>query len=460
MITDPLASSLSLATRYRPSTFADVLGQLHVTEVLRRAVEANTLPQQLLFSGRSGLGKTTIARIVAAALLCETDMSKRTRGDVCGTCSSCLLVTNGAHPDIIEFDAASHGGKDEIRDIAARSQVAPMLSKFKVYIIDEAHGLSTQGGQAFLKLLEEPPAHVFFMLCTTDPQKMLKTNRGRCVEFELLTPAKKEMYANLVRICTGEDWNGSEDILNMVLDASDPELGVRGTVTTLAKLGSVLKDKNISIDTVATLLGTPSPIVLAKLFAAFKKGDRQLALKELGNARRQYSDTILRSSLVQWASAQVTGALDSSQASLARALWELETVLDMQDGYFWLDVAIAKLASPEIDSIEGAKAIVAQAASLLEELQATTRSQLNNKPPAPDITALGKLLAAAAPVPVELAKLLPHCTVTITDAGVRIVVPRELVSAMKPHVPQLTTAAGRLGLPISVRQKQAPKQKQ
>ena len=280
--------SRNLAVRYRPRSFATVVGQGHVVEVLRRAVLGHAVPQQILFSGGSGLGKTTIARIVAAAMLCETALDERERGDACGTCRSCSDAPAGLHPDIIEFDAASHGGKDEIRDIAARAQVLPLRSLTKIYIVDEAHGLSNAGGQAFLKLLEEPPAHVVFMLCTTDPQKMLKTNRGRCVEFELLPPTRHEVTTNLERIAAREGWSVPSGIIEAVIDSSDPDLGVRGTVTTLAKLASVLGDSRPpSPDMVASLLGTPAPAVMRRLDEAVATGDRAEALRALEQARRR-----------------------------------------------------------------------------------------------------------------------------------------------------------------------------
>ena len=149
----------------------------------------------------SGLGKTTLARCVAAALLCLDPKD----GDACRVCESCLDISDPSrtHPDVIEFDAASNGQKDQIRELAARAQVAPVRSQHRVYIIDEAHGLSRDGGQAFLKLLEEPPPHVIFMLATTDPEKMLRTNRSRCVEFSLSRPTDRELAEHLVRVAEG-----------------------------------------------------------------------------------------------------------------------------------------------------------------------------------------------------------------------------------------------------------------
>lgn len=455
--------SLSLAVRYRPRSFATVVGQQHVTEVLRRAVVNGRVPQQLLFSGGSGLGKTTVARIVAAALLCETPLDQRDRGDVCGDCPACReTLTPGAnHPDLIEFDAASHGGKDEIREIAARAQIAPLRAATKVYIIDEAHGLSNPGGQAFLKLLEEPPAHVVFILCTTDPQKMLKTNRGRCVEFELLAPTYDEKIANLRRICAGEGWTADQATLDAVLDVADPELGVRGTVTTLAKLEVLLADGGPqNPNEVAALLGTPPPLVAARLCEAVETLDPAAALGELGRARTVVSDASILAELHRWGRRQVRDHL-GDQARLPLALWRLEAILAGRAEPAHLDVLVARLAAPDLDH-RGGEALTAQAQAVLAELRdalkearatVAARTEQPAAPaggPAPSPGA-AQLLAAAAPAPAELPGLLARCRITISAEHVDLVAPDELVQVLTPHAPLLRTAAGRLGLPLRLR---------
>ena len=453
----------SLATRHRPRDFSTVVGQVHVVEVLRRAVMANTVPQQILFSGGSGLGKTTIARIVAAAMLCETALADRTRGDACGTCPSCCDVTTSSHPDLIEFDAASHGGKDEIREIAARCQVMPLRGSVKIYVIDEAHGLSNPGGQAFLKLLEEPPAHVRFMLCTTDPDRMLKTNRGRCVEFELLPPSRHELLTNLSRICKLETWNAPTAVLESVLDAADPELGVRGTITTLAKLGTVLADgAAVSPEMIASLLGTPSPVVLRRLVEGIASRDRVKALEALEQARRSAPDAVLREALLTWARREVAAALAAKGNGLEAALWQLEVLLESRPGAAWLDVTIAKLAAPSLDGPRGVDRLTAEAAELLTALEGklaaptSTPSKEPSVPSAPSApsapsSGVAQLLAAASPSTPEMRSLLPRCQVTISSAEVEVVAPDELVEVLKPLVPALRTAAGRLGLPLKLR---------
>ena len=343
--------STALASRYRPRSFDTLTGQKHVTTVLRHAIAERSVPQQLLFSGGSGLGKTTVARILSAALLCTAPLSERERADACGRCEACLdvLTPERHHPDVVEFDAASNGGKDEIREIAQRAQLAPMNGAVKIYIVDEAHGLSGPGGQAFLKLLEEPPSHVIFMLCTTDPHKMLKTNRGRCVEFELLAPARTELVANLVRICSAEGWVVSNDILGQVVDATDPDLGVRGTVMTLAKLaGPLMNSDVIDDDRLAEILGTAPARLVEDVLLAVDAADPLLALDALDRLRGKTSESSVRVALVRRARQRLLDELRNGHPALV-AQYRFDQLVTAQPGRDWTDLVIVGLSRPVVD---------------------------------------------------------------------------------------------------------------
>lgn len=361
------SSASSLAVRYRPHRFTDVVGQATVISVLRSAITSGRLPAQILFSGESGLGKTTLARIVAAALLCETPLSNRENAEVCGVCESCVdLSTPGrSHPDVIEFDAASNGGKDEIRAIAERALLSPMRASRKVYIIDEAHGLSGPGGQAFLKLLEEPPAHVTFMLATTDPQKMLKTNRGRCTEFELLPPSIDEMVKNIQRVCLGEGWDMDDVSARAVVEVSDPALGVRATLMSLEKLSPSLED-GVALDPVliALLLGASSPAILNELTSAIEAYDLPRALTALGRARSASTDSSIRAAIIEWARSGLIASIDS------QALWanRLEASLVAPYSPGWLELTVARLASPP-SSPDAMAALIEAATPVIKELR-------------------------------------------------------------------------------------------
>lgn len=360
---------LGLAARYRPRRFSELVGQRHVSAILRRSIARESFPQQLLLSGGSGLGKTTVARISAAALLCEKPLSERADADACGECENCLDVTlpGRTHPDVVEFDAASHGGKDEIREIAARAALSPLRATRKVYIIDEAHGLSNPGGQAFLKLLEEPPPHVVFILCTTDPQKMLRTNRGRCVELELVRPSSAELCANLTRVAAGEGWVLPTWVGELVVEATSPELGVRGTLNTLEKIVPLLAaGDELEPHALRSLLGVADSALITEVTDAVLAGDRARALRELDRARALSSDAAVRAALIDWTS----GRLRSSSAdAMDRWVYSLELLLDAAAGPAWTDLVTVKITQPHLDdSPEAVRALIAAAQERLATL--------------------------------------------------------------------------------------------
>jgi len=299
----------SLAVSYRPRRFAEVVGQRHVKVPLMRAASLEELPQQILLCGGSGLGKTTLARICAAALLCEAPAESRVDGDCCGACKSCADVAAGIHPDVVEIDAASNGRVDEIRDLAARAQLAPMRGRYRVYIIDEAHGLSAAGGQAFLKLLEEPPAHVVFMLATTDPEKMLHTNRSRCTQFELTPPTTAELAENISRVMSAEGVSPDPAIAREIVDSSEPELGVRGTLMTLEKILPVLRSaRAVSPDEIAELLGRPPQSRIESMLRSLAVGDVAAAVRSYWDLRASFPRSQLLSRLATVVSDELTAS--------------------------------------------------------------------------------------------------------------------------------------------------------
>jgi len=193
-------SYLVLARKWRPKTFSEVTGQAHIVQALENALSSGRVHHAFLFAGTRGVGKTTIARILAKALNCESGISP----DPCGICSSCLAVDEGRFVDLIEVDAASRTKVDDTRDLLDNVQYTPAVGRFKVYLIDEVHMLSRQSFNALLKTLEEPPPHVKFLFATTDPQKLPVTVLSRCLQFNLKRLTTKQIVGRMTEICAAE----------------------------------------------------------------------------------------------------------------------------------------------------------------------------------------------------------------------------------------------------------------
>lgn len=330
----------NLAASYRPHRFADVVGHRHVVTLLEQAIKASRLPQQLLFSGPSGLGKTTLARICAAALLCE----RSDTGDACGACESCVAIwsSGSVHPDVVEFDAASHGNKEQVKELAQRASTVPSLGSKRIYIIDEAHGLSAAGGQAFLKLLEEPPPHVVFMLCTTDPDKMLRTNRGRCVEFTLNHPTTEELSEHLNRIAASEGLPLPEGLALQLVMSTDPALGIRGQVNALQRALALLRS-GAEPELVSRTLGVVPSDLAEELATSVKAGDAAGAVLTAQEIREKSSEQGVRQALLSWTKAAFSSSLESGQLN-RRYHHILKMVIECPPGALRTDLLVAEMA--------------------------------------------------------------------------------------------------------------------
>src|SRR5437764_668819 len=206
-----------LARRYRSGTFDEVIGQDHVAQTLKKAIESGRIAHAYLFCGTRGVGKTSMARILAKALNCHNAKAPTT--EPCGKCDSCIAVARGDDIDVIEIDAASNTGVDNIRELIENSQYRPARSRFKVYIIDEVHMLSKNAFNALLKTLEEPPGHVKFILATTEPEKVLATILSRCQRYDFRNIATRAIAAHLAAISKQEKINADADALLLVAKA-------------------------------------------------------------------------------------------------------------------------------------------------------------------------------------------------------------------------------------------------
>ncbi|HNJ77714.1 MAG TPA: DNA polymerase III subunit gamma and tau, partial [Marmoricola sp.] len=261
--------SLALYRRYRPESFAELIGQDHVTEPLRAALANNRVNHAYLFSGPRGCGKTTSARILARALNCE----KAPIADPCGECQSCVdLGRDGSGSvDVIEIDAASHGGVDDARDLRERAFFAPVSSRYKVYIIDEAHMVSKQGFNALLKLVEEPPEHLKFIFATTEPDKVIPTIRSRThhYPFRLIPPRTLSEY--LAGVCQREGVQIDPAALPLVVRAGAGS--ARDSLSVLDQLLSGAGPDGVSYELAANLLGYTPTNLLDGVVDALAAGD-------------------------------------------------------------------------------------------------------------------------------------------------------------------------------------------
>ena len=267
----------SLYRKYRPLTFDSVVGQQHIVSTLEHAITEGRLSHAYLFCGPRGTGKTTMARILAKALLCRNTEAARAEGaSGCmpdGTCEECELIAEGNHPDVYELDAASRTGVDNVREEIINSvNFAPVRGKYKIYIIDEVHMLTTAAFNALLKTLEEPPAHVIFVLCTTDPQKILETILSRCQRFDFHRIGNEDIEHRLAYVCEQEGFDYDDEALAIV--ARHAKGGMRDALSTLEQL-SVFGNGSVHADDARSLLGEVSDQILGEFSRAI--ADRDVA---------------------------------------------------------------------------------------------------------------------------------------------------------------------------------------
>lgn len=265
----------SLYRKYRPLTFDSVVGQQHIVSTLEHAITEGRLSHAYLFCGPRGTGKTTMARILAKALLCRNAETARAEGaSGCmpdGTCEECELIAEGNHPDVYELDAASRTGVDNVREEIINSvNFAPVRGKYKIYIIDEVHMLTTAAFNALLKTLEEPPTHVIFVLCTTDPQKILETILSRCQRFDFHRIGNEDIEHRLAYVCEQEGFDYDDEALAIV--ARHAKGGMRDALSTLEQL-SVFGNGSVHADDARSLFGEVSDQILGEFARAIAERD-------------------------------------------------------------------------------------------------------------------------------------------------------------------------------------------
>ncbi len=276
---------LALYRSERPERFNEIIGQKHIVRILQHQLETDNVSQAYLFTGTRGTGKTTTARILAKALNCIGDPAD---GQFpCGECENCKAIKEGRFLDVIEMDAASNNGVDDMRELIDRVSYPPMVGRYKVYIIDEVHMLSTSAENAFLKTLEEPPAHVIFILATTNPEKVRETIRSRCMRLDFRRVSEDDLIEGMARICRRKQVNITRDALALVAQKADGS--VRDGLSILEQCISG-GDALVDLETVEDYLGSAGMDFYLGLTQNVIEHNMAEALKRVGDALRTGCD--------------------------------------------------------------------------------------------------------------------------------------------------------------------------
>jgi DNA polymerase-3 subunit gamma/tau len=274
-----------LARKYRPQRFADVAGQDHVTRTLMNALSQNRIAHGYIFSGHRGIGKTTIARIVAMALNCRTEIGspERPTPEPCGTCVSCTEIRQGNAVDVIEIDAATNRGIDEIRELRDAARYAPSRDRYKIYILDEAHQITDAAFNALLKTLEEPPAHVIFMMATTQPEDIPQTIRSRCQHFSFHAVKFDDILAQLKMIAGNEEVTAEDDALALLAEAGDGSMRDALSIMDQAIASAPIENGRavLSSAQIRELMGAVPNAVFERLLEAVAAGQSAELMEQL-----------------------------------------------------------------------------------------------------------------------------------------------------------------------------------
>lgn len=268
----------ALYRKYRPTNFDEVVGQTHIIQTLKNAIVQNRIAHAYLFCGPRGTGKTSIAKIFAKTLNCTNSQDAS-----CGVCENCKMAANGSHPDIIEIDAASNNGVDEVRNLIDKVKYAPMQGKYKIYIIDEVHMMTSGAFNALLKTIEEPPAHVIFIFATTEPNKVLPTIISRCQRFDFNKVSMHDIKYRLSVVCKNEGIEIDENGLTLIAQLADG--GMRDALSILDQCVAYCSS-HIDVNDIRKIYGVVTSEDIGKLFYSVYKKDVDSFVKDI----QKYSD--------------------------------------------------------------------------------------------------------------------------------------------------------------------------
>ena len=328
-----------LARKWRPSNFSEMVGQEHVVKALTTALESERLHHAYLFTGTRGVGKTTVARLIAKSLNCETGVT----AEPCGQCASCTEIAEGRSVDVLEVDAASRTKVEDTRDLLDNVQYAPTRSRFKIYLIDEVHMLSNHSFNALLKTLEEPPEYVKFLLATTDPQKLPATVLSRCLQFNLKNMVPQQIIDHLRHVLAEESVGFDDESLALLARGAD---GSMRDALSLTDQAIAHGSGKLAADEVRQMLGTVSRTKVFDLLDEIVANDPKLALavvEDIASHSPDYAGTLdeLASVLHQISLAQaVPGSVDSTLPEHER-LASLAQAMTADDAHLWWQMAVA-----------------------------------------------------------------------------------------------------------------------
>ena len=328
-----------LARKWRPTRFSEMVGQEHVVRALTTALESDRLHHAYLFTGTRGVGKTTVARLIAKSLNCETGVTSTP----CGQCASCNEIAEGRSVDVLEVDAASRTKVEDTRDLLDNVQYAPTRSRFKIYLIDEVHMLSNHSFNALLKTLEEPPGHVKFLLATTDPQKLPATVLSRCLQFNLKNMVPEHIVSHLRHVLAAEDVTHDDESLALLARGAE---GSMRDALSLADQAIAHGGGKLDANDVRDMMGTVSRTKVLDLLDALLTSDPQQTLAvvdDIASHSPDYAGTLdeLASILHQVAIAQaVPNSVDTTQPEHKR-LTDLATSMTTDVCHLWWQMAVA-----------------------------------------------------------------------------------------------------------------------
>ncbi|MHC1749122.1 MAG: DNA polymerase III subunit gamma/tau [Cellulosilyticaceae bacterium] len=420
-------SYLALYRKYRPWVFEDVVGQEHIVKTLQNQINADRVSHAYLFTGSRGTGKTSVAKIFARAVNCESPID----GSACMECESCKKIQQGASINIIEIDAASHNGVDNIREINEEVKYSPAIGKYKVYIIDEVHMLSGGAFNALLKTLEEPPSHVIFILATTDPQKIPVTILSRCQRFDFKRLTANQIQTRLSDYMVKENVQIAEDALGYIARLADG--GMRDALSLLEQCISFYFNEEITLDKVLYIVGAVDSRLIFEMIEVISNYNSKRAIEICdivntnGRSIRQFTTDLLvhtRNLLVSKTTNGETGVLDYSSEYIESLTTQANTLsvstlmhymkvfseLDQElkiapNQRVILEVAILKLSEVSMD--ESSNTLLEKIA-LLEQKLMSLEKDIHERPIAVPVEANSQGTLKQEVVPKVLPKAVPE----------------------------------------------------